>query len=202
MPKFIKVINMKWKSLKRENILKKEPWFIITEETVELPNGKIINDYFNIKMPNYCSVFAIDKNDQVLLLRSYRHAIGEETITLPGGMIENNEKPIDGIKRELLEETGYIAQNWKGLGNYIGNSSRGCGNYFFFFADNATKIQNENSGDLEELELLLWSKDKIIQLINNNQIKSLGSISLLLLGIIDSDKNIYEAGKNKTELKS
>ena len=66
------------------------------------------------------------------MLRSYRHALGEVMLNMPGGMVEEGEDPLAAIQRELLEETGYSAAEWTSLGNFIGNSSRGCGNYYFF----------------------------------------------------------------------
>ena len=90
-----------------------------------------------------------------MILRCYRHAIGEVTLTMPGGMIEESESPLAGIQRELLEETGYKAKEWKSLGVFLGNSTRGCGTYHLFFATGAYSVQEPDSGDLEELELLL-----------------------------------------------
>ena len=52
---------------------------------------------------------------------------------MPGGMIDKGETPLQGIKRELLEETGFVANVWESLGTFAGNSTRGCGTYNLFF---------------------------------------------------------------------
>ena len=118
-----------------------------------------------------------------MILRCYRHAIGEVTLTMPGGMIEESESPLAGIQRELLEETGYKAKGWKPLGTFLGNSTRGCGTYHLFFATGAHSVQEPDSGDLEELELLLWKKEEVEQALDEGQVKSLGVASMLLLGL-------------------
>ena len=90
-----------------------------------------------------------------MVMRCYRHAVGEVTLTMPGGMLEDGENPLAEIQRELLEETGYVADQWKSLGALWGNSTRCCGIYHLFYASGAYSIQEADSSDMEELELLL-----------------------------------------------
>ena len=175
--------NQKWESLTKESILVKKPWFEVFREEVRLSDGKIVPEYFGIEMPHYTSVFAVTEERRIMILRCYRHAIGEVTLTMPGGMIEESESPLAGIQRELLEETGYKANEWKSLGAFIGNSTRGCGTYHFFFATGAYSVQEPDSGDLEELELLLWKQQEVEQAIDDKKGLSLGVLSMLLLGL-------------------
>ena len=88
-----------------------------------------------------------------------------------------------GIQRELLEETGYVADNWQPLGSLWGNSTRGCGTYHLFYASRAQQIQEADSGDLEELKLLLWTRDQVEAAIDQGQVKSLGVMTMLLSGL-------------------
>jgi len=125
----------------------------------------------------------VTEEQKIMVLRCYRHAIGEVTLTMPGGMLEENESPLAGIQRELLEETGYKAKDWKPLGTFVGNSTRGCGTYHLFFATGAYSVQQPDSGDLEELELLLWKQQEVEQALDEGQAKSLGVASILLLGL-------------------
>jgi len=173
----------KWKSLTKESLLKEKPWLEVFREEVCLPDGKIIPEYYGIEMPNYTAVFAVTEEQKVMILRCYRHAIGEVTLTMPGGMVEEEELPLEGIQREFLEETGYMAKAWKSLGSFIGNSTRGCGTYHFFFASGAYSVQEPDSGDLEELELLLWTTDEVEEALDEGKAQSLGVVSLLLLGL-------------------
>ena len=175
--------NQKWNSLTRESILVKKPWFEVIREEIQLPDGKVVPEYYGIEMPHYTAVFAVTEEQKIMVLRCYRHAIGEVTLTMPGGMIEESETPLTGIQRELLEETGYKAKDWKPLGTFVGNSTRGCGTYHLFFATGAYSVQEPDSGDLEELELLLWEKQEVEQALDEGQAKSLGVASMLLLGL-------------------
>ena len=150
---------------------------------MRLPDGKVIPEYYGIEMPHYTTVFAMTKEKKIMVLRCYSHVIGEVTLTLPGGMIEDGESSLEGIQREFLEETGYVAKDWESLGKFVGNSKRGCGTYHLFFATGAKSVQKPNSGDLEEIELLLWSVDEVEQAINEGKAQSLGVLSMLMLGL-------------------
>ena len=172
-----------WKIRSSETLLERPPWFEVIVEEVELPGGKIVSDYHQVRMPNYTAVFAVTQEQRIMILRCYRHAVGEVTLTMPGGMLEVEEDPMTGIKRELLEETGYIAHEWQSLGAFLGNSTRGCGTYHLFFARGAHQIQLPDSGDLEELELLFWNRSEVESAIDKGHVKSLGVITMLLLGL-------------------
>ena len=177
------VDNQKWESLTKESILVKKPWFEVFREEIRLPDGKVVPEYFGIEMPHYTAVFAVTVAHKIIVLRCYRHAIGELTLTMPGGMIEEGESPLNGIQREFLEETGYKAKEWKSLGTFVGNSTRGCGTYHLFFATEAYSVQEPDSGDLEELELLLWKQQEVEKALDEGQAKSFGVASMLLLGL-------------------
>ena len=177
------VDNQKWESLNKESILVKTPWFEVFREEIRLPDGKVVPEYYEIKMPHYTAAFAVTVEQKIIILRCYRHAVGKVTLTMPGGMIEESESPMAGIQREFLEETGYKAKDWKQLGTFVGNSTRGCGTYHFFFATGAYSLQEPDSGDLEELELLLWKQEEVEQALDEGQAKSLGVASMLLLGL-------------------
>ena len=172
-----------WKTRSSKTLLERPPWFDVLVEEVELPGGKVVSDYHQIRMPHYTAVFAVTHEQQIMVMRCYRHAVGEVTLTMPGGMLEEGEDPLTGIQRELLEETGFVADQWQSLGALLGNSTRGCGNYHLFYASGAHQIQEPDSGDLEELDLLLWTRAQVETAIDQGQAKSLGVMTMLLLGL-------------------
>jgi 8-oxo-dGTP pyrophosphatase MutT (NUDIX family) len=172
-----------WKTRSCKTLLERPPWFEVLVEEVELPGGKVVSDYHQIRMPDYTAVFAVTREKKIMVMRCYRHAVGEVTLTMPGGMLEKGEDPLAGIQRELLEETGYVAEEWKSLGAFWGNSARGCGYYHLFFASGAHQTKESDSGDLEELELLLWTRSEVEAVIDTGQARSLGVMTMLLLGL-------------------
>jgi ADP-ribose pyrophosphatase len=74
--------------------------------------------------PGAVTVVAALSNRQVLLVRQYRHAAGEILFELPAGTLEmlddgSVEEPLSAAKRELFEETGYRAQNWRRIAEFF-----------------------------------------------------------------------------------
>ena len=175
--------HQKWEASTKESILIKKPWFEVYCESVRLPDGEVIPENYGIKIQHYATVFAVTEDQKIMVLHCYRHAIGEVTLTMPRGMIGKGESPLEGIQREFLEETGYVAKYWESLGKFAGSSTRGCGTCHLFFTTGAYPVKEPDSGDLEELELLLWTPEEVNQAIDEGLVKSLGVISMLLLGL-------------------
>jgi 8-oxo-dGTP pyrophosphatase MutT (NUDIX family) len=63
-------------------------------------------------------VVPVDRQERVYLVRQYRHAISRHLLELPAGCLEAGEEPLAGAKRELREEVGLEAREWKALGSF------------------------------------------------------------------------------------
>lgn len=69
-----------------------------------------------VEDPGAVVVLALDEDDQVVVLRQYRHPVGLRMIQLPAGKLdEPGEDPVDAARRELREEAGYAAEEWTHL---------------------------------------------------------------------------------------
>ncbi len=71
-----------------------------------------------VEHPGAVAVIALPAPDEVILVRQYRHAAGEELLELPAGTREEGEDPIVTAKRELEEETGFRAARIRELSNF------------------------------------------------------------------------------------
>ena len=177
-----------WRILKSDVLLDRPPWLRVSVEKVRLPDGRIVDDYHQVELQDFTAVFVLDVEGKILAIRSYRHALGKETLNLPGGVLEPGETPLEGARRELLEETGHEAENWRDFGVYIGNSSKGCGTYHFFYADQARKVKEPDSGDLETQEILAWNHRQMEAAVDEGSIQSVGTLALVLKGLRRSEK--------------
>ena len=75
----------------------------LRKDTIELPDGAIVQDYYVRESRGFVIVFAITEGSRVVLVRQYKHGIGQELLELPAGAIDPDEKPIDTAVRELRE---------------------------------------------------------------------------------------------------
>jgi 8-oxo-dGTP pyrophosphatase MutT (NUDIX family) len=87
-------------------------------ETVRLPNGHVA-ELEILHHPGGAAVVALDAAGRVCLLRQFRHAAGGWIEELPAGKLEPNEPPAVTADRELMEEAGVKAQDWRSLGTYV-----------------------------------------------------------------------------------
>jgi ADP-ribose pyrophosphatase len=74
-----------------------------------------ITAYYNC---DYSTIVPFISNDEILVIRSYRHLVDSIQVEAPSGYIEDGESPEQAAKRELEEETGYAAKKIVTLGYY------------------------------------------------------------------------------------
>jgi ADP-ribose pyrophosphatase len=160
---------MHWKVLESKKLFN-EPWLNIRVEKCELPNGKVMPAYYILEYPSWANAFAITKDNQVLMVKQYRHAIGEESIELAGGVVDQGESPEEAIKRELLEETGYVFESIELIGKLSANPATSNNYTFLYLAKGGEKVAEQNLDDHEDVEVLLYSIDEVKQLVRDNKI--------------------------------
>jgi ADP-ribose pyrophosphatase len=98
-------------------------------ERVDFPNGG--HTYFDIvKHPGGAVIAAINDDNEICLLKQWRYALGEMIWELPAGCLEPGEPPMETAKRELEEEAGVKAQQWRDLGKI--SSSPGFSNEMLY----------------------------------------------------------------------
>ena len=161
---------MKWKVLKSEYLFRDGPWLTVRKDTCELPNGKIMPAFYVMEYPTWVTAFALTKDNKVVMIKQYRHGIGEVTVETPGGVVDKGEAPETAIRRELLEETGYQFDNFECLGKVCANPSTADNYLYMFFAAGGEKITEQKLDDLEDVEVVVYSIDEVKQLLKENKI--------------------------------
>jgi 8-oxo-dGTP pyrophosphatase MutT (NUDIX family) len=122
-----------------------------------------------LEYPDWVNVIAITNDGQFVMERQYRHALGRTNYELPCGVMEQGEEPLEAIKRELLEETGYGGGEWQHLMDISANSSTMNNMTHCFLATGVEKISEPHLDATEELEVYLLSREKVWELLKTNQ---------------------------------
>jgi ADP-ribose pyrophosphatase len=84
-------------------------------DTVTLPSGRQTTREI-AEYPNCVAIVALDTDNSVVLVRQYRHAVGQDLLEVPAGGVDPGEEPRDAARRELEEETGYRAGKMQRIG--------------------------------------------------------------------------------------
>ena len=173
---------MTWK-VKNSRYLLNRPWITLREDHVVLPNGVEMEEFHVIEYPNWAATVCIDTNQNLVLVEQYRHGIQRLSIELPAGVIEPDEDPLEAAKRELLEETGYVAPTWAPLGRFSTDPSNHS-NYAYFFVATDASFSKDPSYDAEEdLETRVVPLRTALELVEEGTILHGLHITALMLAL-------------------
>jgi ADP-ribose pyrophosphatase len=170
-----------WTTLHRSVEFSGGPIREIAKETVLLPDGRVVPDFYTAKMGDYALVYAVTQQGTVLVLRQYKHGVGRVCLTFPGGYIAPGEDPALAAERELLEETGYRGTSVTPLGAYVANANQGCNTAHLFRVDGCRWECEPNAGDLEEMELVEFTPGELLRQPRLTEMAVLGYVTLVLL---------------------
>lgn len=175
----------KWK-LHSSKIVFEHKWYRVQQDKVETESGKIYDDYFMGVFPNIVLVVAMTHDNKIPLVRQYKHGAGEILLEVPAGYINPNETPLYAARRELREETGFSASNWRKLGYFYSNPTKEKGNgLHIFLARGARRTVKPQTDEMENIEICLVGISDVMRLIKTNKIKVAGSVAALLLALSD-----------------
>jgi ADP-ribose pyrophosphatase len=169
-----------WLVTDRRTVFAGGPIRRIAVETVLLPDGRRVSDYYRIEMPDFALVFASDERERVIVLRQYKHGVGRVCLAFPGGAVAAEETPLAAAQRELLEETGLASDAWSSLGAYVTNSNQYCNTAHLFRADRCHSVSAPLQPDMEAPELLRLRLDELFDGEIRAQIATISHLALLL----------------------
>jgi ADP-ribose pyrophosphatase len=132
---------------------------------LRLPNGSE-GDWECIRHPGGALAVPITPEGKLVLLRQYRFAVQGRLLEFPAGTIEANEDPFDTIKREIEEETGYRAHQWRKLGEFFLAPGYSDEVIYAFLAQDLDRLETPPHQDADEdIETVLMTPQELEQAI-------------------------------------
>jgi 8-oxo-dGTP pyrophosphatase MutT (NUDIX family) len=113
------------------------------------------HDFYTIDASDWVNIVALTPDDCVVMVRQYRHGADRVTLETPGGMVDPGETPAQAAARELLEETGYAADEVVPLGGVNPNPALFSNRLHGFLARGARKVNEVRNESTEETHVEL-----------------------------------------------
>jgi len=150
----------------------------VRRDVVRLPDGsRSVREY--VRHPGAVVMAALFDDGRVLLERQFRYPHGREFIELPAGKLEPGEPHLETAQRELLEETGYVASDWRRLGVLHPSVAYTDEAIELFLAKGLTK-REASLDDGEFLEVLEVPLAEAIAMVRDGRITDAKSVAGLL----------------------
>jgi ADP-ribose pyrophosphatase len=153
--------------------------FKLLRENVTLNNGVTV-DLDVIHHPGASAMIPISDNDNVILIKQYRHAIGDFIWEIPAGTLDPNETPLECAKRELIEETGFSANTWQKLGEITPVPGYSNERIHMFLAADLVPAEQDLDKD-EMLDVHEVSLGKAVEMIHEGAIQDSKTIAGLFM---------------------
>lgn len=154
------------------------PFLRMRKDTVELPNGAILGDYFVRESRGFTMVFAVSAEREVALIEEYRYAVDAVLLEYPAGTIDIGEDPLTCAQRELREETGYSAPRWEPLFAVPSEPARSNAIMHAYLALDARKTHATELDASEVIALALRPLDAVPALLRERRISSLAATAV------------------------
>ncbi|MFT3680050.1 MAG: NUDIX hydrolase [Ferruginibacter sp.] len=159
---------MQWKTLSSKYI-SQHPYFTARVDKCEMPDGKIVEEYYVVELPTSVCALAITEDNKAILVKQYRLPLNETLYEIPGGFIDEGENPAKAVARELLEETGYEFAAVHHVGKVAANPGLLTNYTELFLATGGKKVATQSLDHNEEIEVHLIPVEEIRAMMKRNE---------------------------------
>ena len=169
-----------------------KPWKILEShylhknvriDKCELPDGKVIEG-FVLEYGDWATILALTKQQDVVLVRQYRHGAQKVILELPGGAMEAGEQsPLQAARRELLEETGYTSDTFIQIGCVSPNPANQTNLIYSFLALDAYPAGNQYLDETEDIEVELKPLEEVITMAKKSELLQSMQVSAVFFAL-------------------
>lgn len=169
-----------WKILSTKYLIQ-DRWMTLRADQCELPNGVVLDKYYIREINDFVQVVPINANGEILIVQQYRHGPQIISTEIPGGIVDPNEDPLTAAKRELLEETGCVAEHFESVPPFYTNPARNTNQAHTFIAHNARIEHPPQQEATEHIEFEFVSQDRVLKMLDAGQFDHALHVASLLM---------------------
>lgn len=173
-----------WQTVRRRLLYDGAPWLRLWTEDVRLPDGRILEGFYTVEERDASIIVALTPEQEVVVQHEYKHGARRVALHLPAGYVDPPEDPLKTAQRELAEETGYEADEWRHLGSFVNDGNRGAGASHYFLARGARLTGAPNPGEGEEMTVFLMPLRELARAALRGEIAVLSIATAIGLAVI------------------
>lgn len=139
-----------WTTVSRTTVVA-DRWIRLHADDCADGSGRRIAPYYVLEYGDWVSVLAIDHEGAAIVVEEYRHGAGIVALGTIGGGVEQGEVPQDAAARELLEETGSVADELVSLGSTWANFGNHTNRVHHFLALGCSRVADQSLDANEDI---------------------------------------------------
>lgn len=175
--------SLAWEEVGTEHVIW-DTWIDFRKTAYRFPDGKVVDTFYTYSCRDYVVVVAIDTEGKVLCERQFRQGIKSVTTEFPAGAIERGtdkaygmnengnitrEDALAAAKRELIEETGHVSEEWRHLLTLPSNATMSDNYAHIFMATKCHKITGQSLDETEFLSVMKLTPGEVDNLLLTGQ---------------------------------
>jgi 8-oxo-dGTP pyrophosphatase MutT (NUDIX family) len=159
-----------WEQVSEESLVRYKVFDVVKSRRRSPRTGAEIG-FFLVRTPDWVNVVAITEDEQLLLVRQYRHGTKQFSLEIPGGLIDPHETdPAAAAARELREETGFLHGELRPLGVMTPNPAVFTNRCHAYLATGCRKVGDLHMDPGEDIEVQLVPVTEVDALIRSGAI--------------------------------
>jgi 8-oxo-dGTP pyrophosphatase MutT (NUDIX family) len=170
-----------WRVLESRALIERR-WLTVHEQRIALASGDEIDEFHLVESPDWVAVLAFAREgDEVVLVEQYRHGVGQPSLELPAGVIDQGETPAEAAARELREETGYVAARIEPLMLVSPEPARHTTRAHFYVAWDAERVGEQRLDESEAIAVRPMPRAEVLAAIDQGRVVHAAHIGAILM---------------------
>ena len=173
-----------WRRLRDGRSVVHDRWIHLRAETWENGAGAALDPWYVLHWPDWVHVLALTRDDRAVMVRQWRPGLGAASLELPGGVMERGETdPVAAGRREMLEETGYDAREFRALPPLSPDPAHASNRVRFLLALGAERVAEPRPDPTEEIAVELHAVADLLEGLSRGAVANASHVGGVLLGL-------------------